>query len=41
MIDQLGAVVDRLFAAFIKVRLDPGWETDTLPRLTRWVAGRD
>ena len=37
LVEQPIAVMDALFAQFIKLRLSPQWEEEELPRITRWV----
>ena len=39
-LEEVFAVLDALYLKFLGERLDPGWESDTLPLIKNWIAGK-
>ncbi|MDR3155454.1 MAG: hypothetical protein LBW85_14605 [Deltaproteobacteria bacterium] len=40
LVSELLNILESLFAAFLKIRLSPSWETEELPRLEKHIASR-
>jgi hypothetical protein len=38
-LEEFLTLIDALFLQFLKLRLNPGWESDALPQLKRWIEG--
>jgi hypothetical protein len=36
-IEEVYSALDALFMRFLAERLTPGWETDSLPQLQKWI----
>jgi recombination associated protein RdgC len=40
LISELLGILESLFAAFLKIRVSPAWETDEVPRLEKHISSR-
>jgi hypothetical protein len=36
-VEEVLSTLDALYMRFLEERLIPGWETDTLPQLQKWI----